>query len=580
MRWQRWLPGLAAMRQGSAADVSHDLIAGLGLTAVLLPVGVAYAVASGLPAVQGLYASIAALLVYALFGSSRVLVLGPDSSLVALLAAVVLPLADGQPQRAVALAGAVSLVAGVLCLAAGLARLGFITELLSKPIRQGYLHGIALTVLVSQLPALLGFSVSAHGLWDGLQQLAHGVVGGRVNVTALALGGGTLAVLLLLRRHPRVPGVLLGVLAATAAVALLGLDRQAGVPVLGSVLGTSAVGLPVPAWPLLQAGDVGPVLLGGLAIALVALADTSVLSRSVATRRAEAVDADQEALALGAANLAAGLLQGMPVSASASRTAVAEASGARSQRAGLVGAAAIMLLLVAAPDALRHLPATALAAVVIASALSLIDVAELRRIHRMQPWEFWLAIGCLAGVALLGAPQGIALAVGVALVEFVWDAWRPHSAVLGAVPGLRGFHDTARHADAVQHPGLLLLRWDAPLFFANAEQFRQRVMDALAEAAVPVRWLVVGAEPVTRVDVTAADMLDELHTTLAAAGITLCLAELKGPVKDELHRYGLLSRLGGEHLFRTLEEAVEHAQVHLSDGPRDDPGHAGRAGKA
>lgn len=565
--WARWLPGLQGLRHAGPGEVRADLAAGLSLTAVLLPVGVAYAVASGLPALQGLYASLAALLAYALFGPSRVLVLGPDSSLVALTLAVVLPQAAGSPARAVAVAGAMALVAGLVCLGAALARLGFVTELLSKPIRLGYMNGIALTVLVSQLPALLGMPVQTDGLWTGLHQLLQALARGDLRPAAMALGLGTLLALLLFKRLPRLPGVLLAVVAATLCTAGLGLDARAGVVVLGAV----PQGLPVPAWPVLQVADLQPVLLGGLAIALVAFADTSVLSRGFAVHHGGRVDANQEMLALGAANLAAGVLQGMPVSASASRSSVALAAGARSQRAGLVAALSIVLVLLLAPGVLRHLPQAALAAVVMVSAAGLVDLAELRRLYRLQRGEFWLSIGCLAGVAVLGVLAGIALAVVVAVVEFLWDAWRLHSAVLGRVPGLRGYHDTARHPDAQVSPGLLLFRWDAPLFFANAEFFRERVQQVLADAPQPVRWLVVEAEPVTRVDITAADMLDELDRSLAAAGITLCLAELKGPVKDMLRRYGLFDRLGEARFFRTMDEAVERWQAGERDFPADAP---------
>jgi MFS superfamily sulfate permease-like transporter len=259
---------------------------------------------------------------------------------------------------------------------------------------------------------------------------------------------------------------------------------------------------------------------------------------------------------LGAANLVAGFFQGFPVSASASRTPVAEAAGARTQLTGVVGALAVAALLLIAPDLLRNLPTTTLAAVVIASAVALIEIADLRRIYRIQRWEFWLSIGCLAGVAVLGAIPGIGLAIVIAVIEFLWDGWRPHSAVLGRVEGVKGYHDIARHPGARLVPGLVLLRWDAPLFFANAELFQNRALDAVAASPTPVRWLVVAAEPVTSVDVTAADMLTELDETLHVAGIELCFAEMKGPVKDKLKRFGIFARLGEEQFFPTVGQAV------------------------
>ena len=550
--WLRWLPGLLALRHYQMAWLRHDLVAGLVLTAVLVPVGIAYAVASGLPAISGLYATIFGLLTYALFGPSRVLVLGPDSSLVALILGVVLPLSGGDPQRALALAGMMAVVSGVLCIATGSARLGFVTELLSKPIRYGYMNGIALTVLVSQLPALFGFSVRGDALLDKTLAFGEAVLTGRTNGAALLLGLGTLAVIFGLKRSKRLPGVLIAVVGATVAVAALDLSTRAGV----SVLGALPQGLPALAFPLITHSDIFPVLLGGLAVALVSFADTSVLSRVYAARAGTFVDPNQEMVGLGVANLAAGIFQGFPISASASRTPVAEAAGAKTQLAGIVGAIAVAGLLLVAPSLLRNLPTATLAAVVIASAIALIEIRDLRRIYRIQRWEFWLSMVCMAGVAVLGAIEGIALAIVIAVIEFLWDGWRPHFAVLGRVDGVKGYHDITRYPDARIIPGLVLFRWDAPLFFANAELFRDHALDAVAASPTPVRWLVVSAEPVTSVDVTAADVLEELDHTLCAAGIELCFAEMKDPVKDKLKRFGLFSTLGEQRFFATLGQAV------------------------
>ena len=560
--WRRWLPGLHTLRHYEAAWLRHDLAAGLVLTAVLVPVGIAYAVASGVPPISGLYATIFGLLAYALFGPSRVLVLGPDSSLVALVLGVVLPLSAGDPARAMALAAMMALVSGGLCVLAGIARLGFVTELLSKPIRYGYMNGIALTVIVSQLPAVFGLSGDAGNLAETARAAARAVLAGEANWVSFALGAGTLAAIRLFKRSQRVPGVLIAVVAATVLVAALGLAPRHGVAVLGSL----PQGLPALVFPMITLGDAAQVLMGGLAVALVSFADTSVLSRSYAARAGGAVDANQEMIGLGAANLAAGLFQGIPISASASRTPVAEAAGARTQLAGLVGALAVAALLMFAPHLLADLPRSALAAVVIASAIALIEIADLRRIYRIQRWEFWLSMGCLAGVAVLGPIPGIGLAVVIAVVEFLWDGWRPHSAVLGRADGVKGYHDITRYPAARVVPGLVLFRWDAPLFFATAELFRERALDAVAASPTPVRWLVVGAEPITSVDVTAADALDELDRDLRAAGIALCFAELKDPVKDKLKRFGLFSRLGEERFFPTLGEAVgTYVRTHAVD---------------
>jgi high affinity sulfate transporter 1 len=550
--WARWLPGLNILRQYKSSWLRQDLVAGLVMTTMLVPVGIAYAEASGIPGINGLYATIVPLLAYALFGPSRILVLGPDSALAPVILSVVLPLSAGDPQRAVALAGMMAIVCGVVCVAAGLARLGFVTELLSKPIRYGYMNGIALTVLLSQVPKLFGFSVTANGPMRQVWGIVGALLAGRTNVVTFAIGGGTLALILLLKRWPRVPGILIAVSAATLLVAVFSLASRGGVSVLGSL----PQGLPLPRLPFVHVDDLGPILMGGLAVALVSFADTSVLSRTYATRLRSPVDPNQEMVGLGIANLAAAFFQGFPISSSSSRTPVAEAAGARTQLTGVVGALAIALLLLLAPNLLRYLPHTALAAVVIAAAIGLIEVRDLRRIYRIQRWEFWLSMVCFAGVAVLGAIPGIALAIAIAVIEFLWDGWRPHSAVLGRVERVKGYHDITRYPEARLIPGLVLFRWDAPLFFANAELFHERVLDAVANALTPVRWLVVAAEPVTSVDVTAADVVCELDDTLHAAGIELFFAEMKDPVKDKLKRFGLFTRFGEQTFFATVGEAV------------------------
>jgi high affinity sulfate transporter 1 len=557
-----WLPGLRTLREYDSSWLRDDLVAGLVITTMLVPVGIAYAEASGVPGINGLYATIVPLLAYALFGPSRILVLSPDSALAAVILAVVAPLAGGDPMRAVALAGAMAIVSGVVSIAAGLARLGFVTELLSKPIRYGYMNGIALTVILSQLPKLLGFSVPADGPGRQAWGIAQGVTEGRTNVTALAIGAGTLATILLLKRWPRVPGLLIAVVGATLVTGLGDLATSAGVVVLGPL----PQGLPALRVPLITLDDVSPILMGGAAVALVSFADTSVLSRTYAARLRTPVDPSQEMTALGIANLVTGFFQGFPISSSSSRTPVAEAAGARTQLTGVVGALAVGLLLLFGPALLQNLPQTALAALVIAAAIGLIEVSDLRRIYRIQRWEFWLSMACFAGVAVLGTIPGIALAIVIAVIEFLWDGWRPHSAVLGRVQRVKGYHDITRYPDARLIPGLVLFRWDAPLFFANAELFHERVLNAVANSPTPVHWVVVAAEPVTSVDVTAADVLAELDSALDEEGIELCFAEMKDPVKDKLKRFGLFSRLGANSFFATVGEAVK---VYLATYPVD-----------
>jgi high affinity sulfate transporter 1 len=550
--WLYWFPGVQTLRSYDPSWLRHDIVAGLVMTTMLVPVGIAYAEASGVPGITGLYATIVPLLAYALFGPSRILVLGPDSALAAVILSVVLPLSGGDPQRAVPVAGMMAIVSGLLCVAAGLARLGFITELLSKPIRYGYMNGIALTVMLSQMPKLLGFSVKADGPVRQMISIAGKVWGGSVNVTALAVGGITLAVILILKRWPRVPGMLIAVAGATTAVAALDLAARTGI----SVIGPLPTGLPTPRLPLIPADALGPILMGGCAVALVSFADTSVLSRTYAARLRTPVDPNQEMVGLGVANVAAGFFQGFPISSSSSRTPVAEAAGAKTQLTGVVGALAIALLLVVAPALLEDLPNTALAAIVIASAIGLIEVSDLRRIRRIQPWEFWLSMTCFAGVAVFGAIPGIAIAIVIAVIEFLWDGWRPHSAVLGRVDSVEGYHDITRYREARLIPGLVLFRWDAPLFFANAEFFHERVLAAIASSPTPARCLIVAAEPVTSIDVTSADAICELDDALRGAGVEMCFAEMKDPVKDKFKRFGIFTRFGEKNFFATIDEAV------------------------
>jgi MFS superfamily sulfate permease-like transporter len=395
-----------------------------------------------------------------------------------------------------------------------------------------------------------------------LWAIAAAILEGRTNLAALVIGAATLAVILLLRGSKRVPGILIAVVGSTAIVGALGLAARYDLAVLGPL----PQGLPGFALPWISSADIAPVLIGGCAIALVSFADTSVLSRAYAARAGAHVDPDQEMVGLGAANLAAGFFQGFPISSSSSRTPVAEAAGARTQLTSVVAALIIAFLLLTAPNLLQNLPKTALAAVVIASAIGLIEVADLKRIHRIQPWEFWLSIICLVGVAVLGAIPGIGLAIAIALIQFLWDSWRPHSAVLGRADGVKGYHDITRYPGARRIPGLVLFRWDAPLFFANAELFKQRALDAVASSPTPARWLVVAAEPVTGIDVTAGDTLAELDKALHAMGIELCFAELKDPVKDTLKRFGLFAQLGERYFFPTIGSAVaRYLEIHDVD---------------
>ena len=550
----RWIPAIPALRTYQRPWLAEDLMAGLVLTAILVPVGMGYAEAAGLPAIYGLYATIVPLIAYAIFGPSRILVLGPDSSLAAIIAATIVPLSAGDPDKLVALAGALALLTGGLCILAGLARFGFITDLLSKPVRLGYLNGIALTVIIGQLPKLLGFSSSGDNLIQETISLIQGVAQGMTNWTAFAIGASCLAIVLIFkRRWPKIPGVLIAVVGATIVVGVFDLAVTAGV----SVVGPLPQGLPSFQIPAVSLADLGALAAGAIAITLVSFADTSVLSRTFALRGGYTVDQNQEMIALGAANVAAGLFQGFSISSSSSRTPVAEQAGAKTQVTGVVGAVCIALLLVFAPTLLQNLPNAALGAVVIGACLSLVDIQGFVRLYRLRRGEFVLALVCFLGVALIGVIQGIFIAIGLALLGFIWRAWRPYDAVLGRVEGLKGYHDVTRYPEAKRIPGLVLFRWDAPLFFANAEVFREHILQAIADAPTPTKWVVVAAEPVTDIDVTAAEALSALDDDLQNAGIELCFAEMKDPVKDRLKQYGLFTKLGTDLFFPTIGRAVD-----------------------
>jgi MFS superfamily sulfate permease-like transporter len=369
----------------------------------------------------------------------------------------------------------------------------------------------------------------------------------------VAIGVGTLALILLLKPFKRLPGLLIAVVAATLVVGLLGLDQSAGVKVLGPL----PQGLPSFALPWIGFADLRQVVIGGCAVAMVAFADTSVLSRTYAAKTRTRVDPNKEMIGLGAANLAAGLFQGFPISSSSSRTPVAESAGAQTQLTSVIGAVAIAVMLVALPGLLADLPSTTLAAVVISAGLSLIDVRSVARLWQIGSAEFWLSMTTFVGVAFVGVIEGVFLAVGLSLVAFIQRAWWPHDAVLGRADGVKGYHDLTYYPDARQVPGLLLYRFDGPLFFANADVFRDRIRERISASEVPVRWVVIAAEPITDVDTTAAEVLDRLHSELATAGITLAFAELKDPVKARLRRYGALANVTEDRIFPTVGTAVD-----------------------
>jgi high affinity sulfate transporter 1 len=548
------LPGFQVAAGYRRAWLIKDVTAGVVLTTLLVPQGMAYAELAGLPPITGLYTSIMCLLGYAVFGPSRILVLGPDSSLGPMIAATTLPLlaADGDPQRAVALSSMLALMVGAVMVVAGLGKLGFIADLLSKPTMIGYMNGLALTILVSQLPKLLGFSVDADGLIGEITGFVRGVANGEVVPAAAAVGVGGVAVILVLQRWlPKVPAVLVTVVLAIAAASVFGLAER-GV----SLIGVLPKGFPPLTFPTIQWSDLGPLVAGALAIALVSLADTISTASSFAQRSGQEVRGNQEMLGIGAANVAAGLFQGFPVSTSASRTAVAERAGARTQLTGVIGAVLIVVMIVLLPGLFRNLPQSVLAAVVITAALSLADLPATARLWRQRRVEFMLSIVAFAGVALLGVLPGIAVAVALSILNVFRRAWRPYETALGLVPGMGGYHDVHSYPGASRLPGLVIYRFDAPLFFANAKTFRDEVTRVARSEPAP-QWIVIAAEPITDVDTTAADILFELDHLLDERGQSLVFAELKDPVRRKIERYGLTREIEPQHFFPTLEAAVD-----------------------
>jgi high affinity sulfate transporter 1 len=557
------VPGLELIRTYERRWLAKDLVAGLVLTALLVPQGMAYAELAGLPAITGLYTTILCLAGYAAFGPSRILVLGPDSSLGPMIAATIIPLvgAGGSPERAIALASMLAILVGVIMVLAGLARLGFVADLLSKPTQIGYMTGLALTIVAGQLPKLFGFSVSSDNLIGDIHGFVHGVTSGETVVVALLVGSSGLVVILVLQRWlPKVPGVLAAVVLSIGAAVAFDLQSR-GV----SLVGTLSKGFPPFTIPSVSLSDL-PLLVGGaFGIALVALTDTIATASAFAARSGDEVRANQEMIGIGGANIAAGLFQGFAVSTSGSRTAVAEQSGAKTQVAGLVGAGAIVVMLLAVPGLLRNLPQPTLAAVVIAAALSLADVAGMQRLWSIRRTEFALSMAAFLGVALLGVLPGIALAVLLSILNVFRRAWWPYSTTLGQVDQLPGYHDTRMHHGASTIEGLKILRFDAPLLFANARSFREQVRTLAAEDPAP-RWIVVAAEPITDVDTTAADMLEELDEDLNRRGISLVFAELKDPVREKIQRYELTRTIDPGHFYPTIESAVEAFARSTHDG--------------
>jgi high affinity sulfate transporter 1 len=553
MMLSKWLPGVRLLARYKRSWLRRDIFAGIVLSTLLVPQGMAYAELAGLPVITGLYTTVLCLLGYAIFGPSRILMLGPDSSLGPIIAATILPIvgANGNPEEAVALASLLALLVGGVMVVAGVAKLGFVADLLSMPTRIGYMNGLALTIFIGQLPKLFGFSVDASGLIGEAVAFVQGLAAGKVVVAAALIGLVSLGIVLAFDRWlPRIPGVLVAVLVAIAATAFLNLGEH-GVELVGQL----PQGFP----PLTLPRGISdlPLLVGGaLGISLVALTDTISTASVFAARSGEEVNGNGEMVGIGAANIAAGFFQGFPVSTSSSRTAVAEHVGAKSQLAGVVGAAVIVLMLVFVPGLMRNLPEPTLAAVVISASISLADIPSLVRLWRQRRTEFLLAIAAFLGVALLGVLQGIALAVALSILNVFRRAWWPYQTTLGRVPGIPGVHDQQQHPNADVLPGLVIFRFDAPLFFANTRTFRDQIRHFAATKPKP-RWILIAAASLTDVDTTAADMLAALDEEINADNISLVFAELKDPVREKLERYELIGHyFDPAHFFPTLDAAI------------------------
>jgi high affinity sulfate transporter 1 len=576
-----WVPGLRAISTYRRQWLVKDVTAGVVLTTLLVPQGMAYAELAGLPPITGLYTSILCLLGYAVFGPSRILVLGPDSSLGPMIAATILPLiaSGGDQKRAIALASMLALMVGAIMLLAAVAKIGFIADLLSKPTVIGYMNGLAVTILVGQLPKLFGFKISSDNFLGDVSGFVKGLADGKTVGAAVAVGIMGIVVILLLQRWlPKVPAVLVTVVLSIAAAALFDLGRH-GV----SLVGELPQGFPPLTIPEVGLSDV-PLLVGGaLGISLVSLADTISTASVFAARTGQDIRGNQEMAGIGAANVAAGFFQGFPVSTSGSRTAVAERAGAKTQLTGVVGAVLITLMIVLVPGLFRNLPQPTLAAVVITAALSLADIPGTIRLWHQRKLEFLLSIAAFLGVALLGVLPGIAIAVGLSILNVFRRAWWPYDTVLGRVDGLEGYHDVRSYPEARRLPGLVIYRFDAPLFFANAKTFRDEIR-RFARADPKPSWIVIAAEPMTDVDTTASDVLEDLDEELNQEGISLVFAELKDPVRRKIERYGLTRTIDPRHFFPTVEAAVaafraetqaDWTEAGSSDTRRGDRGSAG-----
>ncbi len=563
---RRYLPGIWVLRGYQRTWLRGDLLAGVTVAAYLVPQVMAYAEVAGLPAIAGLWAAVAPLVAYAILGSSRQLSVGPESSTALMTATAVTVLVAGDQQNYAETAAALALAVSAICLVCWLARLGFLANLLSHPVLIGYMAGIAVLMIVSQLGKVSGIDVEGDSVLSEVRFFVVHLSG--VHRPTLLVAAGTFALLVAFYRLlPRWPGPLIAMVLAAAAVAMLDLD-QMGVATVGSI----PRGLPPASIPDFSTIDFTTLLPAALGVTIVAYTDNVVTARAFAAKRREEIDARQEFLALGAANLGAGLFSGFPVSSSGSRTVIGDALGSRTQLYSIVAAAILLLTMLFLGPALSAFPLAALGALVMFAALRLIDFAELRRIARFRRSELFLALATTAAVLIFDVLYGIAVAVALSILDLLRRIARPHDGVLGYIPGLAGMHDLDDYDTGRQVPGLLVYRYDAPLFFANAEDFKRRALAAVDDANPPVEWFLLNAEANTEIDLTAVDALEEVRRTLAERGVVFALARMKFEVREILASTGLIDRVGEDRVFMTLPTAVNayeqwYAARHGGDPP-------------
>jgi high affinity sulfate transporter 1 len=526
------------------------------VAAYLIPQCLAYGELAGLPPIHGLWAALAPLLLYAWLGSSPQLSVGPESTTALLTAAAIAPLAAGNAAAAVPLASLLALLVGLVCCVGAAGRLGFLADLLSRPILVGYLSGLALVLISAQAGRMLGIPLQSDTPLAVIQELLGRT--GEIHGPTVLMGLGVLLFLVVVpARFPRAPAPLLAMLLAVAAVALGDLEQR-GVSVIGAI----PAGLPSLAPPaMVSAEAVKRLAAAAVGIALVGYSDNVLTARAFAARSGSRINANRELLALGVVNLANGVLQGFPVSSSASRTALGASLGSRSQRFSLVALAVVLVALVALRPLLAMFPRAALGAVVIAAAVRLIDLGEFRRMLHFKPSEFRLAVVTLLGVLLTDPLVGVGLAVALSVIDLFARLMRPHDAVMGQVPDLAGLHDVNDWEGARTIPGLVIYRYDAPLCFANAEHFRSRALAAIAAETSPVQWFVLNAEAIVEIDITAADVLLELQQTLTAQGIVVGFARVKQDLYRQLQRAGVVDAVGADRFFPTLPTAVAAFQA-------------------